>query len=91
MKTTTTHRLLALSALSFALSACVDYGEETQGLARSDRNGGPRVQWDLSARPLPEIPFPNDVATFADPDSPTGRRVNASMIGPTEMESKVRR
>ena len=83
--------LFALSTLSFVLSGCVTYGDEATGLARAQKGGGPTVKWDLSARPLPEIPFPNDVATFADPDSPTGRRVNASMIGPTEMEMKVRK
>jgi hypothetical protein len=51
---------------------------------------GPRIVWDLTARPLPEIPLPNDVATFPDPSSPTGLRVNASLIAPTGIESRLR-
>jgi hypothetical protein len=48
------------------------------------------VIFDLDFRPFPEIPLPNDLATRPDPDSPTGRRVNASLIGPTEVESFFR-
>lgn len=83
--------LLVLAALLPALSGCVTIGDEAKGLAPAQHGDGPAVKWDLSARPLPEIPFPNDAATFPDPDSPTGKRVNASMIGPTQMETKVRK
>lgn len=51
---------------------------------------GPRIKWDLAHKPLPEIPFPNDVATIADPTSPTGRRINVSLIAPTGTERHVR-
>lgn len=88
MKTIKT--LVVLSSLA-ALAGCVQSGEEARGLARAERGTGPTVKWDLSARPLPEIPFPNDVATFPDPKSLTGRRVNASLVGPTNMESDVRK
>jgi arylsulfatase A-like enzyme len=37
----------------------------------------------LLAKPLPEMPVPNDLATRLDVDSPTGRRVNASLAGAT--------
>lgn len=86
----TTKILVALSSAAF-LAGCVQYGDEAKGLARAEHGTGPAVKWDLSARPLPEIPFPNDVATYPDPKSPTGRRVNASMVGPTDMESSVRK
>lgn len=49
------------------------------------------VKFDFDARPLPEIPLPNDIATRPDDDSRTGRRVNASMIAPTQMEQRTRR
>jgi hypothetical protein len=53
-------------------------------------SNGPRVRWDLGHRPLPEIPLPNDVATWPDPSSPTGLRINASLITPTSFESRMR-
>ncbi len=48
------------------------------------------MRWDLGAEPLPEIPLPNDVATWPDPTSPTGRRINASLIAPTRLERWLR-
>ncbi len=48
------------------------------------------VKMDFQARPLPEIPLPNDIATRYDKTSPTGRRVNASMIAPTRFEQEAR-
>ena len=50
-----------------------------EGLAAA-HGDGPKVMFDLSHKPLPEIPFPNDLATRPDPASPTGLRVNASLI-----------
>ncbi|HBQ13900.1 MAG TPA: hypothetical protein DEF51_23125, partial [Myxococcales bacterium] len=35
-------------------------------------------------------PLPNDVATWPDPDSPTGRRINASLVAPSSMERRLR-
>ena len=40
---------------------------------------------------LPQVPLPNDIATRPDRHSPTGLRLNASALGPTEFESEVRR
>src|SRR5205085_2798675 len=51
---------------------------------------GPRVAWDLGALPFPELPIPNDVASYPDPTSPTGIRINASMIAPTMYEQRLR-
>ena len=61
------------------------------GLAPAEDTGGPRVLFDLQKKPLPEIPFPNDLATRPDAASPTGLRVNASQIAPTRLEANVRR
>jgi len=49
------------------------------------------VKLDFFHRPLPEIPLPIDLATRHDPSSPTGLRINASMLAPTQMERTVRR
>lgn len=51
---------------------------------------GPQVQFDLYHQPLPNIPQPNDVATVPDPTSRTGRRINASLVAPTNMEQQAR-
>ncbi|MEE2789863.1 MAG: hypothetical protein VX589_21155 [Myxococcota bacterium] len=48
------------------------------------------VKFDYYAQPLPEIPLPNDIATRYDADSPTLRRINASLIAPSSFEREVR-
>ena len=86
---------LQLLGLVAGLAACDDSwspsGERSKGLGEREATGGPRVVWDAEARPLPEIPLPNDVATRLDPTSPTGRRLNVSEEAPTEYERDVRR
>jgi hypothetical protein len=88
MRITTKSLALGLAA---TLAAC-DGGGLPASLGTPDRNegDGPVVKFDLFAKPLPEVPLPNDVATRPDPNSPTGRRVNASKIAPTEMEVSAR-
>ena len=49
------------------------------------------VKMDFAARPLPEIPLPNDLATRFDASSPTNRRINASLIAPARFEADVRK
>lgn len=63
---------------------------ESEGVARS-APARTTVKMDFFHKPLPEIPLPNDVATIVDPSSPTGRRINASMVAPTEFERLTRR
>jgi hypothetical protein len=72
-----------------ALSACAN-GVPFEGLAAAKQTGGPKVVFDLFRKPLPEIPFPNDIATRPDPSSRTGLRINASLIAPTQLERNVR-
>jgi hypothetical protein len=48
------------------------------------------VKFDFDAKPLPDIPLPNDIATRPDDESLTGKRINASVLAPTHMESRVR-
>ena len=83
------HCVLPFAAAFVVLAGCVDE-ESPKGLRPTPPGDGPRVVFDLFARPLPVIPLPNDVATWPDPDSPTGRRVNASKVAPTGMEQRAR-
>jgi len=48
------------------------------------------VRFNLGHQPLPEIPLPNDTATWPDPTSRTGLRVNASLVAPTAIEQQAR-
>src|SRR5688572_28131571 len=79
-----------LTVLLVVLTSCHDGGVALEGWKRTPPGDGPRISWDLDAEPLPEIPFPNDVATRVDASSPTGRRLNASRQAPTRLESDLR-
>ncbi len=76
-------------ALGFTVAACA-MNTIPSGLQATPAGDGPVVVFDLLRRPLPEIPAPNDVATFADPTSRTGRRVNVSLVAPTDLEQDAR-
>lgn len=79
----------SLLPLAFGLAvACDDTVPE--GLRRTPDGNGAVVRWDPLHRPLPDLPLPNDVATFADPTSRTGLRVNVSLVAPTAMEQRAR-
>ena len=60
------------------------------GLRMTPPGTGPKVEWDLTHRPLPQVPLPNDIATFPDPTSRTGLRINASLVAPTNIERVAR-
>jgi hypothetical protein len=60
------------------------------GLRRTPDGTGPMVVVDLTARPIPELPLPNDMATRADPSSPTGLRLNISTEAATAGERAAR-
>lgn len=81
--------LLLLLLAAALVAGCA--GERPDGLRARLETGGPRVVYDLEHTPLPEIPLPNDVATWLDPTSPTGRRLNISLKVPTSMEERIRR
>lgn len=68
--------------------ACTDGVPE--GWATTPAGDGPRVVWDLNHEPLPNLPLPNDAATWPDPTSPTGRRINVSVVAPTDFEELTR-
>ena len=81
-------RWLGLSGLALmTLTSCLS--EAPEGIGES-LPAQTTVRMDFFARPLPEIPLPNDLATRFDPSSATGRRINASMITPSKFESRVR-
>ena len=60
------------------------------GLRETPSGPGAQVVYDPTRRPIPEVPLPNDVATFPDPTSRTGRRVNVSLHGKSFMERNAR-
>lgn len=62
-----------------------------QGLGQTPEGHGPRVAFDVTRKPLPEIPLPNDFASRFDATSPTLHRVNASIeVAPTRWEKALR-
>ncbi len=81
-------RVLALAAFATLAPGC-DEGTP-QGHRVTPAGTGPKITWDLEFDTLPLIPLPNDVATWPDPSSPTGRRINASVLVPTGLERMTR-
>ncbi len=79
---------MMMFVLASLASCAVDTAPD--GLRRTPEGPGARVVFEPGRRPLPELPLPNDVATFADPTSRTGRRVNLSTVAPTDMERGAR-
>jgi hypothetical protein len=77
---------VSVLALLTLLTACED---APAGLAPS-LPADTTVKMDFQAKPLPEIPLPNDLATRFDATSPTLRRVNASLLAPTSFEVLTR-
>ena len=65
-------------------------GDEIPDVPVGAVGGDVRVVFDVSARPLPEVPLPNDFATFPDPTSRTGRRIQASLMADTSIERHAR-
>ncbi len=79
-------KLVAVALLSSA--SCMDRAPDDFG--RTPPGPGATVRYDLANKPLPAIPLPNDTATWPDPTSRTGLRVNASLIAPTQIERQAR-
>ncbi len=68
---------------------CSSGGNPLVGFAATVAGEGPVVVWDVFDEPLPDIPFPNDIATRPDLESPTGRRVNASLLATTSAGTRA--
>jgi hypothetical protein len=85
-------RLLLGGLVSVAMGALGACSLDTvpAGYGPTPPGDGPLVVFDLTRRPLPEIPLPNDVATTADPTSRTGRRINVSLLAPSRLERAAR-
>lgn len=81
---------MRLAFVLLCCAACDPSGPRPSGWAPAEATGGPVVRWDTAARPLPEIPLPNNAATRLDPRSPTGRRLNISADAPTAYERRIR-
>ncbi len=81
-------RCAALAA-AFALIGCLP-DEPPEGLRPSPGGSGPQVVFQLDTLPLPDIPFPNDLLTRPDPGSPTGLRLNLSLLAPSAAERRLR-
>lgn len=76
--------------VSLYLATLAGCASPPEGLRLTPDGTGPLVVVDWDAEPLPEIPFPNDLATRPDPTSLTGLRLNLSKIGTTDRESEAR-
>jgi hypothetical protein len=63
---------------------------EGKGLMESGPGTGSEVVFDVFAKPLPNIPLPNDFATRFDATSATKKRINASMMASTKWERSTR-
>jgi hypothetical protein len=72
-----------------ALAGCLSR-PPIEGLAAARDTGGPRIVFDLTRKPLPEVPFPNDLLTRTDEGSPTGLRMNSSLVVPSQLEQRTR-
>src|SRR5262245_41407620 len=81
---------LLVAALVLATASCT-MDRAPEGLRRTPEGPGSTVVFDPTRRPVPEVPLPNDVATFSDPTSRTGRRVTISLHATSSMEEAARR
>jgi hypothetical protein len=79
---------VAALCVSASLQGCFD--DTPPDLGRTRSGPGATVRYDLAAKPLPQIPLPIDTATWADPTSRTGLRINASLLAPTNIERQAR-
>src|SRR5256885_9471498 len=75
--------------LASALAACRS-ADPFEGLAPARETGGPRVVFDLTRKPFPEVPFPNDILTRVDSSGPTGLRLNGSIVATSQLERDLR-
>ncbi|MSQ83168.1 MAG: hypothetical protein EXR77_09700 [Myxococcales bacterium] len=84
-----TPRFSAFAASILALVLCSACADSETGLFPTN-SARVKVKVDLLHRPLPELPLPSDLATRLTPASPTGRRINASLVASTHFERLVR-
>lgn len=75
---------------TFTLLTLLGCATAPEGIRATPDGTGPLVTVDWDAKPLANIPFPNDLATRVDPTSITGLRVNIPLEAATEQESEAR-
>ena len=73
--------------LTLLVNGCLSLDPQSLSLSQSANT---TVEMDFLHKPLPNLPLPNDIATRYDPTSATLRRINASLIAPTQLESHIR-
>jgi len=83
------HGSFARASILLAVSVGVGCAPSA-GLRATPDGAGPMVTMDWDAEPLPEIPFPNDLASRLDVTSATGLRLNFSESAPTQHERDLR-
>ncbi len=77
-----------LTLTLMVLAGCAS--PEGKGLRATGDGTGAQVMFDIAAKPLPNIPLPNDFASRFDATSPTKKRINASMEASTKWERFTR-
>lgn len=80
--------LIKLLAVVILCAGCAS--PEGKGLMESGPGTGAEVVFDVFAKPLPNVPLPNDFATRFDATSATKKRINASMVATTKWERSTR-
>lgn len=75
------------AAAVLVLAACA---APPEGLRATPDGTGPLVRVDWEALPLPDVPFPTDLATRPVPSSPTGLRLNLPVDAPVALERHSR-
>jgi hypothetical protein len=80
--------LAAITVITLGTSCIMD--RAPRGLRRTPDGPGATVRYDIGHQPLPDIPLPTDTATWPDPTSRTGLRINASLVAPTNIERQAR-
>jgi len=78
---------MSLSLLLPLFLACASYPE---GLRATPDGDGPTVRVDWDHKPLPDVPYPTDLATRLDRHSPTGLRLNVPTDAVTKLERESR-
>ncbi len=75
------------------LATILSCGDKTspKGLFYSLNGGGPKVIFNPDAKPVPIVPFPNDLMTRYDDTSPTKLRLNLPLNAVTQLENEVRK
>ncbi len=76
------------AAAAVVVAGCAS--PEGKGLMESGNGTGAEVVFDVFAKPLPNIPLPNDFATRFDASAVTKKRINASMMASTKWERSTR-